>query len=519
MAPAGRQHAPMKRPSGLVLPDLAGPAPAARSRRAALCARIRALVQAGRLPPGARLPATRTVARELGTSRATAEEAYGQLVAEGWLTRRVGDGTYVAAELPSPPPAARAARGPTAPLAGLSRRGRRLAELPACQDAIGAAVPFRAGHPDPDLFPLALWRKLVARAQRRGGRGLLGYGDAGGLEPLRVALADHLATYRGVRCEPGQVLVLSSSQQALDLCARLLVDPGDAVWLEDPGYPGARAAFTFAGARIAPIPVDGRGLVVAAGERRAPRARLAYVTPSHQYPLGPALALDRRLALLAWARRARAWIVEDDYDAELRYGGRPTAAIQGLEPGAPVIYVGTFTKLLFPSLRLAWAVVPPGLVDAFQHARRLQDGFPPALSQAAAAAFLAEGHLGPWLRRLRAACAERRQALLDALGRHLPEARPVDAPAGLHLTVLLPGMDDVAISRAALSLRVDAPALSTLRLAPGGDGGLVLGFAALTPPRIEQAVRILAAAVAHDRRPSRRPGARAPRGLPAGWSS
>jgi GntR family transcriptional regulator/MocR family aminotransferase len=482
----------VKRPRGALLPALEGAA-SGGSLRAGVYGRVRAAILDGRLRPGARLPSTRTLSGDLGVSRTTAEDAYAQLVAEGYLVRRVGDGTYVSPRLPGParPPPRRGARA--AP--PLSRRARELAAAPACLDAL-EAVPFRAGHPDPALFPVGVWQRLTSRRLRRDGPALLGYGDAAGFRPLREALADHLATFRGVRCTPERIVILSSSQQALDLAAHLLVDPGEAVWMEEPGYPGARAAFQLAGAQLVPVPVDAGGLDVAQGRRLAPRARAAYVTPSHQYPLGHALALERRLALLAWAREAGAWIVEDDYDAELRYAGRPVAAVQGLDPDARVVYVGTFTKLLFPSLRLAWAVLPEPLVEPFVHARRLQDGHPPTLPQAVAADFVAEGHLGAWLRRLRAACRERRDALLAALRAELPEAVPSGEDAGLHLTLALPGVDDREVHRRALALGVDAPPLSSLRAVPGGAGGLVLGFAALSPPAIRRGVHALARAVA-----------------------
>lgn len=486
----------MKHPTGVLLPQLEG-VPPAPSLRAGVYGRIRGAILAGRLRPGARLPSTRTLSSEFGVSRTTAEEAYGQLVAEGYLLRRVGDGTYVSPRLPGPArPAPRRAGSPGPPL---SRRGRELSSAPACLDAL-VPQPFRAGHPDPALFPLEVWQRLVARRLRRGGTALLGYGDPAGFRPLREALADHLAASRGVTCDPEQVVILSSSQQALDLVVRLLLDPGDPVWMEDPGYPGARAAFQLGGARVVPVPVDGGGLDVAEGRRRALRARLAYVTPSHQYPLGHALALERRLELLAWAREAGAWVVEDDYDAELRYEGRPIAAVQGLDPDGRVIYVGTFSKLLFPSLRLAWAVVPERIIEPFVHARRLQDGHAPTLPQAVAADFLADGHLTTWLRRLRAACAERRDALLAALSRHVPAAVPCAAEAGLHLTITFQGLDDAELHRRALALGVDAPPLSSFRIDPGAPGGLVLGFAGLAPAAIRAGVGALARALAGMRR-------------------
>jgi regulatory GntR family protein/aminotransferase class I and II len=332
-------NARMKRRAGLVLPDIALPGPAPRSRRAALHGRIRSLVLAGRLKPGARLPSTRTLAGELGLSRTTAEEAYAQLVCEGWLERRVGDGTYVSADLPAPA-AVRPSQAAGAPAPPLSRRGRALAAAPACLDPVGPAVAFRAGYPDPRLFPLEIWQRLHARRLRRGGRALLGYGDAAGLPALREALADHLAATRGVRCDADRIVVLSSSQQALDLCARLLVDPGDPVWLEDPGYPGARAAFELAGAELVPVDVDARGLDVAEGIRRAPAARLAYASrgPAARRRCWPsphaAAARSRRrcgVAPGARARRGRAAAL--DVPGRRGRRGRARARLRGAAAG------------------------------------------------------------------------------------------------------------------------------------------------------------------------------------------
>jgi GntR family transcriptional regulator/MocR family aminotransferase len=485
----------LKRAAGALLAPLESPLERRGPRRLEIERRVRQAILDGALRAGARLPSTRTLARDLAVSRTTAEEAFGQLVAEGYLTRRIGDGTYVSGAVagrPRPAPAL----PPRAMAGALSTRGRAIAGAPACVDA-ARVVPFRAGHPDYDAFPLALWNRLLARRARRGGRALLGYGDAAGLPALREALAEHLATSRGLRCDAGRVVVLSSSQQALDLAARLLLDPGDAAWLEEPGYPGARGAFGAAGARVVPVPVDGAGLDVAQGRRLAPLARLAYVTPSHQYPLGATMSLERRLALLAWASASSAWVLEDDYDGEYRYGGRSVAAIQGLDGGGRVLYVGTFTKVLFPSLRLAYAVLPEALVEPFVHARRLQDGQAPALAQAVAADFLAEGHLAAHLRRMRALYAERRDALAEAVGAELRGAACLEgAEAGLHAVLRLDGGDDRELARRALALGVDAQALSVLHAGARAAHGLVLGYAGLRPEAIRAGVRVLARALA-----------------------
>jgi GntR family transcriptional regulator/MocR family aminotransferase len=323
---------------------------------------------------------------------------------------------------------------------------------------------------------------------------LLGYGHPAGYGPLREEISVYLRASRAVLCEPGQVIVVSGSQQALDLCARVLLDPGDAAWVEDPGYGGARAALLGSGARLVPVPVDGEGLNVAAGKMREPKARLACVTPSHQYPTGTTMSLGRRLELLAWAEESGGWVIEDDYDSEYRYTGRPLEALQGLGEGGRVVYVGTFSKVLFPALRLGYLVVPPGLVDAFVSARELVDRQPPGVDQAVLARFMSEGHFARHLRRMRVLYATRRTALLEAAERHLKgllKVRP--AEAGMHLVGELPeGFDDREASRLAAEAGIEAPAISVY----GGAGsGLMLGYAAVGEEEIEASVRRLAAAL------------------------
>ncbi len=462
---------------------------------------LRAAILDGTLAPGARLPATRGLASELGVSRNTVLNAYEQLLAEGYLEGRAGSGTFVPQCLPEELLQVRAGRTclpPPGPRRGLSRRGELMARTRVSATRTeGEPRAFRPGVPALDAFPFRLWARLAERHWRRPARDLLGYGEAAGYRPLREAVAAHAAASRAVRCSPEQVVVVNGSQQALDLAARVLLDPGDAAWIEDPGYPGARGALLAAGVRLAPVPVDGEGLDVSAGVRRCPRARLAYVTPSHQYPLGVTLSLGRRLALLDWARRAKAWVVEDDYDSEFRYAGRPLAALQGLDRDGRVLYVGTFSKVLFPSLRLGYLIVPPDLVEPFERARALADAHGPLLPQAVLADFLAEGHFVRHVRRMRTLYAERQAMLVREAARELGGRLEVGpSESGLHLVGWLPpGVDDRAASARAEAFGVEAPALSAYRVGPGPRGGLMLGYAACDARQVRDGVRRLAAAL------------------------
>ena len=476
--------------------------------------RIRGTILSGGLAPGTRLPSSRTLAADLGVSRNTVEAAFTQLEAEGFVVRKVGAGTYVASVIPTPERPARktraAAGAPPPKPSGepLSARGR-LALAAASRAEIWVR---RMNHPFPEameqpnrrLFargmpslssvPLRTWRRLIARRARLWHGESLGHGNAAGYRPLREALVIHLATARGVSCDWRQIIILNSSHQAVDLAARLLLDPGDPVWLEEPGYLGAWAPLHGAGAKIVSVPVDDEGLIVDAGLAMAPAARLAYVTPSHQFPLGVTMSLARRQALLAWAARASAWVIEDDYDSEIRYTGRPLAALQGLEPGGRVIYIGTFSKVLFPTLRMAYLVVPESLVDAFVAARTLVDGFSPSFMQAVMADFITGGHLGSHVRRMRALYRERRDVLLDALARRLVGRIEVKrADTGLYATGWLqPGVDDREISRRAALKGLDLPALSRYYHAHRPVPGLLFNYANVPPADIRRGIDILA---------------------------
>lgn len=465
---------------------------------------LRDAILSGRLRPGSRLPSTRALADDLGASRNTVLAAFGQLLAEGYLEGRVGAGTTVARTLPETLLRARPEVEGTRQPGRRPRLSRRGVQLLGTRGGVATAAivaqPFRPGLPGLDAFPFDLWTRLVARRWRRVPRQLLDYGDPAGYAPLREAIAGYLGEARAVRCEASQVIVVTGAQQAVDLAARVLLDPGDTAWVEDPGYQGARGALIAAGIRLAPVPVDAEGLDVRRGARSAPGARLVYVTPSHQYPLGVTMSLNRRLALLEWASASGAWILEDDYDSEYRYAGRPLAALQGLDTAGRVIYAGTFSKVLFPALRLGYLVVPPELVDAFIAARALADRHSPSVTQAALADFIDGGHFARHVRRTRALYAERQAALVHAARRTLGGLLEVaPAEAGMHLMGWLrTGVDDRAAARAALTRAVDVPPLSAYRARPtrpSERGGLMLGYAAYAPREIDEACGRLALAL------------------------
>jgi GntR family transcriptional regulator/MocR family aminotransferase len=322
---------------------------------------------------------------------------------------------------------------------------------------------------------------------------------------LRRAIAAHLGPARAVHCDAEQVLVLTSLQQGLDLIARVLLDPGDTAWMEDPGYPSARAAFQAAAVRLEPVPVDAEGLDVAAGSARCPNARLVYVTPSHQYPLGTTMSLSRRLALLDWARKAKAWVVEDDYDSEFRFAGRPISALQGLDRDGCVIYMGTFSKTLFPSLRLAYLVVPADLVEAFVAARAVVDRQTATLPQAVVADFLNEGHFIRHIRRMRTLYGARQEALVRAAKRELGgQLQVCPGETGLHVMGWLEqGHDDEEVSRVAAAANVEARPLSSYCVERRERGGLMLGFGAYDVRQIHDGMRRLASAIRSNNRPHR----------------
>ncbi len=468
---------------------------------------IRDAILEERLQSGHRLPASRIFASELGVSRNTVALAFEQLMIEGYLKGRVGSGTYVTDDLPEKLLQARpsAHKQPLIPKTRhkASRRGQTFSKIILRRNRTLEEVrPFQAGIPAIDEFPYDLWMKLSQQVWRSLPLVHLSYGDAGGYEPLREAVASYLRTSRAVRCDAEQVIIVNGSQQGVDLVARVLLDAGDQALVEDPGYLGARAALLGAGVRIMPMPVDAEGLQIENRKTRASQARLVYVTPSHQYPLGVTMTLARRLHLLEWARRTGAWILEDDYDSEFRYAGRPLASLQGLDTCGCVIYLGTFSKVLFPGLRLGYLVVPKNVVEAFLAAKTIADRQSAILEQAVLARFIEEGHFARHLRRMRVLYQHRQEVLLDAAAHELDgmiEVHPADS--GMHLNAWLYNEKDAqVIARRAEEFGVIANLLSDYTIRFHQRPALLLGYAAFNDKEIRQGVRRLAQAMSSIRK-------------------
>ena len=436
---------------------------------------IRSLVLSGRLKPQARLPSTRALSEELNVARATVVEAYEQLLSEGYLETRSGSGTRVAAELPevlltSPPKelardVARAA-------------GRR-----------EPARPFRSGLVDWENFPHDEWGRLLGRFWRNPPVTLLEHNDPFGWLPLREAIARHLYEWRGISCAADQVIVTAGGLDAFDLIGRAIFSGGDEVWFEEPGYPTARRIFSLGGVTAVPVPVDDEGLVVAKGRERAERARAAFVTPARQYPTGVTMPLARRLELLDWAAEAGAIVIEDDYDSEYRYVGRPLPALMSLETKARVIYTGTFSKVFSPIVRLGYIVVPKPLVPRFRE-ERLSHGAPPSLmAQPALAAFMDSGAFAIHIRRMRRIYAARRRALIEALKPGEGRLFTIDAsPAGLMLLLRLPpGVGDEPMVERLAGHGIEAQSLSSHYAGRSRRQGLLLSFAGFSEDDLEHA--------------------------------
>ncbi|MEM8640616.1 MAG: PLP-dependent aminotransferase family protein [Cyanobacteria bacterium P01_G01_bin.54] len=467
-----------------------------------LAAALRMAVLQKRLKPSQQLPPSRVFAESLGISRVTVTQSYDQLVSEGYLETRRGAGTFVCAQLPetylqtvaiAPETTASTA------LNQLSRFGTDLqTDLQTAQPLRGpdpqCQINFRYGNPATELFPLSLWRRLLNR-HCQASPVLLDYGaDGAGYLPLRAAIADYLGRSRAVQCQPEQVIIVNGSQQALDLIARLTLDAGDWVAVEDPGYLGARYCFTGQGANLQPIPVDAEGLDVAA-LRQCPQhpCKLLYVTPSHQFPTGVTLSLARRLALLDWAQETGTLIVEDDYDGEYRYGDQPIPALQGLDRNHRVIYVGTFSKILFPALRLGYLVVPPAWISLMSRAKWLCDRHSPLLAQYALTDFLTEGHFERHIRRMRHRYNQRRQVLVQVLKEQFGDRVTIlGENAGIHLMVKLTTTltDEVMIQRAA-AVDVGVMSAQGYYLRKPQAGAFIFGYAQLDEAQIEQGIRAL----------------------------
>ena len=479
----------------------------------------RTAIVTGSLRPRQRIPSTRVLASELGVSRFPVLNAYSQLLAEGYFESRVGAGTVVSSLLPdqltSSGPTGNGQKtngpkssGPTNPRFAATRSAprsaprqvarhpnlRRVQRLPWLRGP-GA---FGVGQVASDQFPLHVWSKLVARRCRNMDAASFHYGDQTGFKPLRETLASYLRTARALHCEAEQVMIVAGSQQALEISARVLLDPGSSVWVEEPGYRLAQDVFALNGCSLVPVPVDGEGLDVAAGIRRCPKARAAFVTPSHQYPLGVTMSASRRFQLLEWAQAAGSWIIEDDYDSEYRYESLPIASLQGLDASARVIYVGTFSKVLFPALRLGYIVIPPDLVDDFLTVRRAMDLGPPSFFQEVLADFIGEGHFARHIRRMRVLYRERRSALVDSIREELGTMVEVlGGEAGMHLTVTLPNnFRDVEISERAARENLWIWPLSSNYLGEATRSGFILGFGSTDVAEIPRAVRKLSGLLA-----------------------
>jgi GntR family transcriptional regulator/MocR family aminotransferase len=455
------------------------------------------------MKPGQRLPSTRSMAAELEVSRISVFNAYEQLQAEGYLETFIGSGTCVARTIPddafAPSVVCRGkSRDATidSPPRRVSARATALLKM-ASEPWLHSLGAFRVSLPALEYFPLSIWSKLVARHSRKQSRAVMAYGDALGYLPFREAIAEYLGTFRGVRCDPSQILVTSGSQQALQICAQVLLNPGDQLFIEEPGYPGARLAFTSAGVQLIPVPLDDDGIITEKLSARRKLGRAAYVTPSHQYPLGMTMSAARRMSLLKWATYSGSWVIEDDYDSEYRFGSRPIASLQGLDTHARVIYIGTFSKVLFPALRLGYVVVPKDLVRVFTAARDAADIFSSILYQAVLTDFIREGHFARHVRRMRMLYVDRRKALVSAICTHMRGiVNVIGGDAGMHLVVILPpGTDDLAVSKEATENGISAMPLSYCYMNPPKRSGLILGYGGVNPRQIHDATHKLAAIV------------------------
>ncbi|MGV6876001.1 MocR-like pyridoxine biosynthesis transcription factor PdxR [Pseudochelatococcus sp. B33] len=451
---------------------------------------LRDAIASGALKPGERLPSTRMLASSLGIARGTVVEAFDQLRAEGYLDTKIGAGTRVVpalVEMVPEPPAERSnqARAPTSPLPPSAPRLAAIAHALAPQPI----APFAIAVPEAGIAPDDTWRRLGNRVRATTLAAPSGYADPLGLPQLRAAIAEHIRRARAVNCTMENIIVTSGTQQGLYVAGRVLLSRGDAVWAENPAYHGLTAVLDDLGMHTHRIPVDEQGFSIEQGMAICPTARAAFVTPSHQYPLGMPLSMARRQALVAWAERNNTWIVEDDYDSELRYAGHPFPAMQGLNPSR-VVYLGTFSKVLFPSLRLGYAVAPASLVDAFAGARAILDRHSPTADQHVLAAYMREGFFESHVRRIRALYAERREALLSALEPVLPVGYSIQpSDQGMHILLWLPdSVDDVQVAGQAQAVGLVTRPISTMYSGAQGRPGLMLGFGGFPPDQLREAV-------------------------------
>jgi GntR family transcriptional regulator/MocR family aminotransferase len=472
--------------------------------------KIRQAILNGEIPAKSRVPSSRALSRQLGISRMTVVNAYDQLFAEGYLEGKIGAGTFVASALPEDLLQAAGKKQQEAARTGkdenriafsrrlnLSEMGKRMAHdfNDLLRDhAANKFLPFQNGLTAINSFPFDTWARIAARWHRHAPATTLVNADVKGFHPLREAVAAHLKSARGVVCETEQVIITAGAQQALSLIAEVFLEPNDAVWIEDPGYLSARNLFARSGARLIPVSVDGDGLDVEAALELCPNPKLVYVTPSHQYPLGVTMSVARRLSLIEAARASGAWIIEDDYDSEYRYSGHPLASLQGLDKDGRVLYVGTFSKTIFPSLKLGCLVVPPDLVDVFTAARILNGAHSPLTNQAILAEFISKGHFARHVRRMRTLYEERQQILLEEAQRHLNGVVEMKAnDSGMHLMGWLPDdLNEREVSERAAGENVRVAPLSDYSIGKYPRNGLIFGYAAFDEKQIKSGVRKLA---------------------------
>ncbi|MEQ6437304.1 PLP-dependent aminotransferase family protein [Comamonas sp. w2-DMI] len=470
------------------------PAHGALSLHARIQRAIRQLILDGALEVGRPLPASRALAQSLGVSRDTVEAAYSQLHAEGFIDRRVGSGSFVSERAQVPP------RRGTSQRAKLHRESPRLSQRGAAifqNGGVREALtprPFAPGVPETRSFPLQTWERLQRQVLKEHGTLALTHSHPQGVEALRRAIADYVNLERGARATPDRILVLTSSQQALSLCATVLLDAGDRVFIEDPAYHGARRAFDAAGLESVPVPLDAQGIRIESLQNAAQPAKAIFLTPSHQFPTGATLALDRRLAIIEWAHRNQAWIIEDDYDSEFHYAGKPTACVQGLDAHDRTIYIGTFTKSMFPGLRIGYMVLPSQLVAPMTVARTLQDGHSASIPQLTLARFMEGGHFGSHVRTMRSVYAERRDALELLVRKHLADfVEPRVPNGGMQMPCVfvrdIPEREAIDTARRA---GIDLLGLTPLHASSKHKAGFLMGFAAYAPKELEIAVKKLA---------------------------
>jgi GntR family transcriptional regulator/MocR family aminotransferase len=448
----------------------------------------------GRFRRAERVASTRELSTALAVSRSTVTLAYEQLIAEGYLESSRGSGTFVCHELPDEllrPHHKQVSRAEEAPAIRLSRYGAGLTDDFSYPLAPPGFIRLTQWRPDLGLFPIAIWRKLVMRRLRSAAPELFDYADqSAGYGPLRDEIAAYVSRSRAVRCTPEQVIVVNGSAQGIDLCARLLLEPGDEVAIENPGYHGAHRIFAGYGARLRPARIDENGIVI--GDL-GKKARLVYVTPSHQFPTGVAMSLARRLELIEWSRRHNAVLIEDDYDSEYRYSGLPLPSLQGLATGVAVIYIGTFSKVMFPSLRIGYIIAPPSLVERLRRAKWLADRHTPVPEQAALADFISEGHLERHIRRMRRIYGERRDALVESLERYFGDRVQIRGDAaGMHVLVRF---QDDEIAEKALAAKVQLVSSTGYYLTEPPRGEFILGFSSIGERSIREGIRRLAEAI------------------------